>query len=293
MKLSVIIPTYKDPLLQKTIDSILKNSVNEIEIIPVLDGYHQDIKKDPRVNIVELKNNKGTRGAINAGLKVAKGDFVAKIDSHCIIAHGFDKNMCDNCKENWLLVPRRYSLDEKNFKRDDTRPIVDYHYLNFPVESKKYGYGMFAQPDFRKTHHFRRRFLIDDIMSMQASCWLANRKYFMKHIGLLDDSKETYGRFGGEYIEIGLKYWLGGGEMKVNKKTWYAHLCKRDYHYINKIYYRQYKKDTQDNRTWSSKHWIGNNEPNMIHPFSWLIEKFQPIKTWPDNWQEVWDNYKL
>lgn len=37
--LSVIIPSWKDPLLQKTIDSLLENAGGEIEIIAVLDGY--------------------------------------------------------------------------------------------------------------------------------------------------------------------------------------------------------------------------------------------------------------
>jgi len=291
MKLSVIIPSYRDPLLQKTIDSILENSEGDIEVIPVLDGYRQDIKKNPRVNVIQYDNNKGTRGAINAGLEVAKGDFVAKIDSHCIVAQGFDKIMCDNCAEDWLLVPRRYSLDEINWKRDDKRPICDYHFLNFPVDSE-YGYGMFAQPDFNKTHHYRH-LMIDDTMSMQASCWLANKKYFMEHIGFLDNRKERYGCYGGEYIEIGLKYWLGGGVMKVNKKTWYAHLSKRQHHYDKEIYTRSYKQITTVNRNWSTKHWINNEEPNMKYKFEWFIEKFWPIPTWEDNWQEIWNSYNL
>jgi len=37
---------------------------------------------------------------------------------------------------------------------------------------------------------------------------------------------------------------------------------------------------------------MNNEEPNMIHSFSWYINKFWPIPTWPDNWQEVWDKHK-
>lgn len=292
--LSIIIPSDKDYLLQKTIDSILENSVEEIEVIPVLDGHKQPITKDSRVKVVYLNNNRGTRGAINAGLEIAKGDYVAKIDSHCIIEKGFDKIMTDNCAEDWLLVPRRFSLDETNWKKDDTRPVRDYHFLTFPVKSK-YGYGMFAQDMFTKSHHFRRKNSIDDLLTFQASCWLANAKYFKKHIGLLDDNLNTYGPYGGEYIEIGMKYWLGGGKVKLNKKTWYAHLSKRQYHYDKHLYSRKYKKQSNiaKCRTWSSKHWINNEEPNMVHKFNWLIEKFWPVKSWPENWQEIWDNYKL
>ena len=48
MKLSIIIPSYYDPLLQKTIDSLLENAEGEIEIIAILDGYQPivPIKED-------------------------------------------------------------------------------------------------------------------------------------------------------------------------------------------------------------------------------------------------------
>ena len=46
--LSIVIPSYKDPLLHKTVDSLLENAVGDIEIIVTLDGYWPD---------VPLKNN--------------------------------------------------------------------------------------------------------------------------------------------------------------------------------------------------------------------------------------------
>lgn len=67
---SIIIPAYKDPFLQKTIDSLLENAEGEIEIIPVLDGYipETEVKSDSRVKVISFKKNQGMRGAINAGL---------------------------------------------------------------------------------------------------------------------------------------------------------------------------------------------------------------------------------
>jgi len=78
--LSVIIPSYKDPYLQRTIDSILSASAGEIEVIPVLDGYIDELKKDSRVKPIYLKTNHGMRGATNEGLKAAKGEFIMKSD---------------------------------------------------------------------------------------------------------------------------------------------------------------------------------------------------------------------
>ncbi len=295
--LSIIIPSYKDPLLQKTVDSLLENSEGEIEILVMIDGnwLTTPIKEDPRVRILHSEKNRGMRGAVNDGLKEAKGDFVMKIDSHCMVGPGFDRIMIENCAPNWLMVPRCYSLDDTNWKRDESRPIRDYFYMSFPQKTK-YGYGMWAIDWHHMTMQRRDpKYDIDDLMALQESCWLANRKYFMEHIGFMDNRVETYGAFAGTQHEIGLKYWLSGGELKIIKKTWYAHLSKRRGHYQTGLYDRSFKTNphTIASHTWSAKHWINDEEPNMIHPFSWLIEKFWPVPTWPENWKEMLESHKL
>ena len=296
--LSIIIPSYKEPLLDQTIDSLLQNAEGEIEIIPVLDGYQSTlpVTDDHRVKVLHLENNLGMRGAINAGLALAKGDFIMKIDAHCMVGPGFDRIMSENCADNWLLIPRRYSLDEVRWKRDESRPIRDYHYIRFPENSKYYGHtlsiGNWSQMTRARQEH---KYDIDEVMTLQGSCWFANRKYFMEHVGFLDDRTETYGTFAGDQQEIGLKYWLNGGENKVIKKTWYAHLAKRKRHYHSGLYERLFKMNSRTiaSHTWSTKHWMNDREPNMTHPFSWLLEKFWPVPTWPENWKEVWESYKL
>jgi len=37
------------------------------------------------------------RGAINVGLKKAKGKFIMKCDAHCAFAPGYDKIMAQHC----------------------------------------------------------------------------------------------------------------------------------------------------------------------------------------------------
>ena len=80
--LSIIIPSYKDPLLHKTIDSLLSNAEGEIEIIPVLDGYYPEtpIRNDKRIKILHLGKNRGMRGAINAGVLISRGEFIMRTD---------------------------------------------------------------------------------------------------------------------------------------------------------------------------------------------------------------------
>ena len=289
--LSVIIPSFKDPFLQNTIDSLLENAEGGIEVIPVLDGYVEELKEDSRVRVIVLEKNRGMRGATNTGLKAAKGEFIMKCDSHCAFGKGFDKILIG--EPNWLTIPRRYSLDEVSWTKDESRPVRDYHYYTFPVPNK-YGYGMYSL-EWPQMARERAEYEIDDTMTFQGSCWFANRRYFMEHVGLLDGRREAYGSFAVEQLEIGMKYWLGGGEVKVNKGAWYAHLHKMKRHYNAGIYHKTYKnnKHTVASNIWSAKHWMNNEEPNMIHKTEWLVEKFWPLPHWPENWKEVWKSYNL
>ena len=109
--LSLILPAYREPYLNKTIDSILENAVTDIEIIVVLDAWEPEepLLDDPRVRRVLHSKNKGMRGSINTGLELAKGKYVMKLDSHCAVGKGFDKILTEECKKNWLLIPRRYA----------------------------------------------------------------------------------------------------------------------------------------------------------------------------------------
>jgi glycosyltransferase involved in cell wall biosynthesis len=256
-----------------------------IPSITVLDGYipEKPIKTSSKVKVIRLPKNKGMRAAINAGIAKARGKFIMKSDSHCLFGPGFDTITTENAKTSWLMIPRRYSLDEINWRRNKRRPVRDYHYITPPIKTRHYGICISSQ-DWIHRNRIRSdpKYDIDDTMIFQGSCWVANKKYFLKRIGFLDDRSETYGPFGGEQLEIGLKYWLGGGKIKVIKKTWYAHLSKQPRHYRSKLFTRGYKRNRGfvRSRTWLTKHWMNNKEPGMIHPISWLVEKFWPVPIW-------------
>ena len=287
---SAIIPAFKEPYLNKTLNSLLASVVGDIEILPVFDGRKPDepLREDSRIKPIFLKDHVGMRGCINAGLKVAQGEYVMKVDAHCVFGPGFDKILTEDCKENWLMIPRRYVLNEDKWDKDETRPVMDYHYFTFPgTYEQQHGSIFHILPWYRTG---RRHLEIDDNLIFQGSFWFANRKYFMDHVGLLDDRQETYGSFIQEQQEIGFKYWLRDGEVKVDKRTWYCHLSKRKFHYDARLFSRRHKKDAEyiNGNIWGTKHWMNNEEPNMTHPFSWLIKKFWPITTWPDNWEEKW-----
>ncbi len=35
-----------------------------------------------------------------------------------------------------------------------------------------------------------------------------------------------------------------------------------------------------------------NEEPGMIHKIEWLVEKFWPVPTWPDDWKDYPDEWR-
>ena len=89
-KVSVIVPVYKvEPWLRECMDSLVNQTLKEIEIIAVDDGspdncgkildeYAEEYKE--KVKVIHQKNG-GVQKARNAGLDAATGEYIALVDS--------------------------------------------------------------------------------------------------------------------------------------------------------------------------------------------------------------------
>jgi glycosyltransferase involved in cell wall biosynthesis len=219
MKVSVIIPSYKDPLLHKTINSLLENSElgDQFEVIPVIDGYKlkQPIIKDARVRPLFLKKNTGMRGAINAGVAFSKAEFIMRTDEHCTFGKGFDRILTETFEDNWIVTPRRYFLDPDKWEVMDIPPN-DYNKLKIRNPGPKF-FGV----DWPSRTAQRKDIMIDETMAMQGSCWIMKRSWWDKVIGELQ--VEGYGTHNQDSVEMVFKTWKAGGKLMVNKNTWHAH----------------------------------------------------------------------
>lgn len=215
--LSIIIPSYKDPALQKTINSLLENAEGEIEIIAVLDGYkvNPPIKADPRVRVLLVEKNLGMRNAVNVGVKASRGDYIMKSDAHCKFGPGFDRLLLEGIENNWVVVPRQYKLDINKWEVLDGRGN---DYSKLLIDESK---GRFTCIEWFNRTRERKNILIDETMCFQGSCWLMSRKWWNEAIGELQES--GYGTLAQEPVELVMKTFMAGGKMIVNKKTWYAH----------------------------------------------------------------------
>ena len=88
--LSVIIPVYgTEKLVPRCLDSILKSSYKNIEIVVVDDkspgniaeiiSFYEDIY--PNIKFIRHQENKGLYGARISGVEAASGDYIAFLDS--------------------------------------------------------------------------------------------------------------------------------------------------------------------------------------------------------------------
>ncbi|WP_251549862.1 glycosyltransferase family 2 protein [Neobacillus muris] len=107
-KLSIIVPVYNvESYLNKCVDSILSQTFKDFELILVNDGSPDHCgaicdhyaERDIRVKVIHKKNG-GLSSARNAGLDVAKGDYIGLIDSDDYIHEKMFEILLENARQH-------------------------------------------------------------------------------------------------------------------------------------------------------------------------------------------------
>lgn len=108
--ISVIIPVYNsERYLRKCIDSIINQTLKEIEIILINDGSTDNSfeimekyrQKDERIIVINT-NNGGVSSARNKGIEIANGDYIIFIDSDDWCDYEMLEEMYNFAKKNKL-----------------------------------------------------------------------------------------------------------------------------------------------------------------------------------------------
>jgi len=274
-QVSIVIPSRTEKFLNHTIKDVLSNATGDIEIFPVLDGYYlpkEEYIDDPRVKYIHIPNN-GTmqkRHGINIGVMLAKGKFVMSLDAHCLVSKGFDEILARDCEPNMVMIPRRYKLDADNWctknHLDGSLP-VDYEYWIY----NDYLNGFLKPYRWDQRSIERKDIMIDDTLTMQASCWFMYKTWFNERGFMKIDG---YTGWGQEDVEIAMETHVNGGRLVVNKNCYYAHLYK------GKAHGRMYKpvvRQWDETKAYGIKHWTVDRREDFLK----VIKKFMPIPRWP------------
>ena len=266
-KVSIIIPSRgeKSANLNRTLKSIEENAVGEYEVIVGMNGkpYTNLWSFDMDLKVIQIPENIGIKGMINLLATLATGKYIYKSDAHCSFSQSFNQVLQQGMQDDWIVTPRFY----------------DYFYLSCPFTDKR---GL----RFKAGGHWPERTLeklnshldIDETPQIHGSGWFMTKERFFELGGF--PINDPYGH-GQEPLWLGLKNWLMGGKVMVNKKAWYAHLHQdsRDRGYPEN------KEETERTYRITAEYWLK-------HPkFEEFVEKFMPMPTWPEDWKEqlrVW-----
>lgn len=129
-KISILIPVYNtSKYLERCLNSIINQSLKEIEIICVNDGstdnsleiLNKFAQYDGRIKIIN-KNNGGLTTARNVGIKNARGEYYLNIDSDDWIEPGYLEDIYKKAKkENLDMVISDIIFDYEYKKREVIR----------------------------------------------------------------------------------------------------------------------------------------------------------------------------
>jgi len=296
--LSILIPARNEMFLAKTIENILANIEGDTEVIIALDGAwaNPPVPQNERVTIVYHNESIGQRAATNEAVRLSKAKYLMKCDAHCAFDKGFDVKMIAEMHDDWTMVPlmknlhafdwvcpnghRRYQGPSGPCKECGKETVRDIMWQAKPSPNSV-SYCFDSSPHFQYFGEYAKRpegqGEITETMSLQGSCWMLTRDKYWE-LGVCD---EAFGGWGSQGIEVAVKTWLSGGKVMVNKKTWYAHMFRTqggDFGFPYPISGR----DQEKAKSFARDLFFNNIWDKQIHPLSWLVEKFWPVKGWAD-----------
>ena len=194
-KISIIVPAYNaSSYIEKCIESLLNQTLKDIEIIVVDDGSTDDTSKKlskykDKIKLIKQKNG-GVANARNKGLSVATGDYLAYVDSDDWVEPSMFKKLYEKAINN------NYDAVECDFKYvDDTREWnggIDISDDITSLEEKKYYYIKMFPVIWNKIY---KREKIKDI-KFKSGVWAEDVEYLYRVLPYIDTigkiNEETY-----------------------------------------------------------------------------------------------------
>jgi len=269
-----------------------------------------------RLTVIQHRKSIGQRAATNEAARVATGEYVMKLDAHCALDSDFDEKLLATFEPHWTVVPGQFNLQVFEWKckkcgwakdqspkparcekcnsrylkqvkiwkpRDgqEGRRRAYTHSWRFDSTLTFQYWGAYASDEVYCNKHnilFRPETQqpIHDTMCLLGACWAMRRERYFE----LNICDELMGNWGQQGLEVSLKSWLSGGELKVNQNTWFAHFFR-----VGGIGFPWPDGGRKERAVARSKElFLQNKWEKQVHPLSWLIEKFAPVPDFgPEN----------
>lgn len=174
-KVSVIIPVYNvENYLRKCLDSLVNQTLKDIEIIVVNDGttdnsqeiINEYVKKYPKKVVSIIQENGGQGAARNTGLLHAKGEYIGYVDSD------------DYVEENM------YEELYKKAKEEDSDIVIcgnnvvkeNYEFLSKEDVDKEFLLGKMAV--WNKI--YKKNIIVDNKIQFRSKVWYEDLDFTMK-----------------------------------------------------------------------------------------------------------------
>lgn len=121
IKVSIIISVYNvEKYIEECLESVINQTLKEIEIIVVNDGTQDNSMKkiknflsDERIIVIN-KENGGVSSARNVGLEIARGEYISFIDSDDFIEKNMMKDLYESSKQSDVIICDIVEYDNKS-----------------------------------------------------------------------------------------------------------------------------------------------------------------------------------
>ena len=184
IKVSVIVPVYNvEKFIDKCLNSLVNQTLKEIEIIVVNDGTKDNsqkiidkyVKKYPDKIKSYIKENGGQGSARNYGLEKANGEYIGYVDSDDFVEKDMYKKLYNKAKENNydIVVCGNYNVSE-----DYQNKNIDTFINNYNTDLENIFFGKMAV--WNKI--YKRDILIKNKLEFKEKVWYEDLAFTLKAI---------------------------------------------------------------------------------------------------------------
>lgn len=202
-KVSVIIPVFNtEKYLRKCLNSVCNQTLKDIEIICVNDSSTDDsleilkeyAAKDERIKLINFIENKGAAAARNAGVDIARGEYIGFVDSDDYIDLDFYEKLYSKAIELNFECVKGGMLCYYNEHRDLDRE-AGYDINKLIKKNTAYFYHSFTTAIYKKDFiNANNLFFPENIHNFEDPNFSIHVAAFLKNIALLDDAHYHYVR---------------------------------------------------------------------------------------------------